>query len=406
MASFFDENNLQKIHRFHVSSKPIHRFVPIHRHGDASQMYLKDVHLQALPPLNVFESYENEKPENAVSENAIINRNKISFKLKPKTYVKDLHLKMTIENSDGAATIAVVPCMLINKIEILDSDGHVMQQFSGEALYLENLLYDDREQVRLEPLTNIDATSFEAKNNIGAGAQATYLLKIPGFFSDNYLHYQTLNSDLEIDFTLQPLGSSNAANTLVKNMEIISRGQTLVSGHNTREIRRLKPGIQRWRTLSVFEHKENIDMAANNTYNIRLNSIKGLSAYLVVLIRDSNKTYANMFDFVEMDRYQLLDKHNNIVGVECDKSVKHLQDQSTPSNLITAKPGIILINFSMGINAAHQGRQVGFYHMTGDESLELKTGAGLASSNYEVRVLAYEYFVACVNKGMLSGFRS
>lgn len=276
----------------------------------------------------------------------------------------------------------------------------------GESLYYEYLHRDQYESERLVNLTNISPTTFEASSSIAAGQQATYLLRLPLFFDQKYVHFRTLDEELEINIKFRTLGCDAPADIRIKKLELCSRGQKLTPQHEQLEIKRKKKISQKYRHLECFEFEKNEDLVANNSYNVKLNSIRGLVSHLVVTITPNPQTYANLFNFEQVTDYQIMDEQNKIVGIRIDQPYKQLVDQNLAGKLIQTKPGIIFIPMATAVAQAKQGMQSGFYQFTGEESIQFTTSSGLASGNYKIKVYAYKYMVSEISNGKLYALRS
>jgi len=181
----------------------------------------------------------------------------------------------------------------------------------------------------------------------------------------------------------------------------------LAPQHLNSEIDRRRNSIYKYRYLEPTRVQQSItNLAPYNTYDIRLTSISGYSAYLLCVVRPSVITFANQNTYQPLLKLELLDKDGNIIGITQDSLGMQIISEQFAGYMLDIKPNIFLLPFCMDVKGALMGQMNGLYKFnTGQEVLRLYTEGTITPGSYQITIYSYDYQTLELNKGMISSYK-
>lgn len=392
--SFFrqvDYNN-RPVVRDHLPEKIL---TEIHQH----QKGWKNSHAMVLPPMNKFGSLIRSKPQSGFNQSTLIsNSGQLDFHLNSAGYIEKLILEMELTITTAAVT--VIPHYLIDRVELLSTEGNIISTIYGDVIYAHKIHKSLEEHNREKSYENLDS-SYDGVS-IAVGTKRLEL-HIPCFIDGCQLKLNTIKSKLITRIYFSNLGVTvgSAANIAVTLCDIIQVGAQLAPEHESKETNLKSRGTFNFRFLNpVRVASQTLTLAASNQYDIRLTSANNMSAYLVFVIRGAPLTTSNINTFQAIDYYELLDQDNTVVGIKMNQELHKMLSKQFAGDILNYK-NIYCIPFCISVESANQGSQTGFYNFTSNEILRFYTSSTLVGGSYRVDIYSFDYNKLSVVDGSL-----
>lgn len=388
------EQNIKNVDKEHL---PKNLIPEIHSHG---ANHYKNSQQLMLPPMNKFGGQIRSKPQSGFNQASLISgQGQLDFHLNSSGFVEKLLLEMEITVANAAVTI--IPHYLIDRIELLSSEGNIISTIYGDVVYTNKIHKTLEEATREREIENLDANYNGVSIPVG---QKRIVLHIPTFLDGTQMKLSVIRSKLIARVYFSSLGvtSGLATNITVSLCDIIQHGQQLSGQLEALENQRKMHGIFNYRFLNpVRVASQTIAMVASNYYDIRLTSANSMSAFLLFLVRPNPITSGNVNTFQAIEYFELLDKDNTIVGLKTSNEYHKVLSKSFAGDIFNFK-NIYVIPFAISITAANSGSQTGFYSFTSNEIVRIYMPANLVAGSYRVDCYSFDYNKLSLNEGSLS----
>lgn len=388
------ETNMRSVDRDHL---PKNLTTEIHGHGSNG---LKNSHQLVLPPLNRFGGQIRSKPQSGFNQATLLSSNgQLDFHLNSAGYIEKIFLELELTVANAAVTI--IPHYLIDRVELLSSEGNIVSTIYGDVIYLNKINKTLEECNRENPVENLNANYDGISIPVGS---KRIIFHIPTFLDASAMKLSVIKSKLIARIYFSSLGVTvgNVANITVSLCDILQHGTQLSAQLEAMENHRKANGLHAFRFLNpVRVSSQTIQMVASNQYDIRLTSANNMSAYLLFVIRAAPITSANINTFIPIDYYELLDKDSIITGIKTSSEYNRLMSKAFDGDILSVRVGIYLIPFTISVSASNNGGQCGFYSFTSNEILRIYTRSDLVTGSYRVDVYSFDYNKLSIKDGSL-----
>ena len=283
-----------------------------------------------------------------------------------------------------------------------------------EAMYAKDLTENITEvKNRFMRLTKNDSL---ANRKTAATAAQSFYITIPSFWTvQPGFFLRALNGPIKLRVVLANLsdvvqvnsGTGTAAST-VNAVSLIASGREFKdqsTALSTLAAYRKVPQIM-FRYMTPVQMSKQSLVAGSATYGINLTSIQGWSSHLFVIVRTSanvSTSYANSPDtFASLASLNIKTTGGSLItgGSELlhDYALNYSSTLYWPGDLTDVMSGIggtpkslYTVSFAQDpMRVVHHGAQLGGYHFSGSEILNLTFSSALGA-NYVVDVIAFQY---------------
>lgn len=369
----------------------------IHSHGSNG---FKASQQLCLPPMNRFGGQIRSKPQSGFNQASLISGSgQLDFHLSSSGYVEKLFLEIELTVANNAVTI--IPQYLIDRVELLSSEGNIISTIYGDCIYVNKIHQTLEEHNRQKDIENLDSSYNGVSVAVG---QKRIIFHIPTFLDGIQMKLNVIKSKLIARIYFSSLGvtAGLATNITVSLCDIIQHGQQLSPALEAMENHRKMTGFHAFRFLNpVRVASQTISMVASNYYDIRLTSANSLSAFLVFLIRPNPITSANVNTFQAIEYYEVLDRDNTIVGLKTSHEYHKLLSKAFAGDILNYK-NIYCIPFAISVEGANQGGQLGFFSFSSNEILRVYMPSTLVAGSFRVDVYSWDYNKLSLNNGNLT----
>lgn len=340
-------------------------------------------------------------PTTAVTPSSFLNRSRTDFRI-PRhsvSYLKNLHLRINITNSTGAAVGLAHAAAWIDKIEVFHA-SNLLFSIDSLQLYLSMSSFLSRNE--WESISSFVASSDAyavTGESIADGASKTFFIPIiSSAFNNANLCLSGLHDDLVVRVHTNPstLILTSGSHPTVNSAELIIRGFSE------------EPAIQQIRQITYNDkvplcipyyhwqyNKETITLAASTSYNTVLQSIKGNVIALFFMIRASALTSSNQFvaSGLGVGSLELEDASGHPMTGAFRMSADDFKFLSCTDldfpNQFYENANVYVIAFSSNpVGDFATGQITGYENFTGTERINFQTPSGFAGGTYEVVVQA------------------
>ena len=370
-------------------------------------------HLHQVSAINIMQSdiFISVQPKTTIPA-SLLNGGRLKFSTSKNqiSRIKNGYIKITVSNTTGASVTLAPTQLWLQRKEIYGDNG-------GNSLYIEedlepwmhNILFAENEWVNLAPMFNSNTAYSRAGVAQADGATRDYYIPLIGFLSSSHLSLAGLANDIEFELTLKPFTLIGLAGTLpnVTNCQLLLRGVYEDPQTSASRAQQYQSPYCVLRYLDNDSHKADLTLTASSQYDIVLSGVRGLVAYLIILVRAKPVTAANQATFVNaIDSFDIVDESSkSIIGSyqrNYDETAKLIYPE-TFDNYFNQGYYFFLVPFAEDpLMAFKTGANTGFQPFDTHNRLRFTTVAGLATGSYEVQVLAKVYNHIEINQGHLT----
>lgn len=386
------EQNFKNTDKEHL---PKNLVPEIHQH-DKNNGYKNSQQL-VLPP--ICKNFIRSKPQSGFNQANLISGNgTLDFFLNSSGFVERIFLEMELTISNAAVTI--IPHYLIDRVELLSSEGNIISTIYGDIVYASKIHKTLEQHNREKEVENLDANYNGVSIPVG---NKRIIVHIPTFLDGTQMKLSAVKSKLIARIYFSNLGvtAGSAANISVSLCDIIQQTQALSGQLESMETHRKLTGMHNFRFLNpVRVASQTIAMTASNYYDIRLSSANSLSAFLLFVIRPSPITGANINSFVQLDFMELLDRDNNVVSLKTSHELHKISSKSFEGDIFNFK-NIYVIPFAISVTGANAGQQTGFFSFSSNELIRVYTRSDLVAGSYRLDCYSFDYNKLSLTDGNL-----
>lgn len=366
-----------------------------------------------LPPLCVLPSYYSVQPRSSVNNQPITNPIIVDFNISTPDYLTSVYARITLTNTTGTA-INLKSYLLFNRLEILDSNNNILTTIY-ENNFIDKFIYLDQLKInRIAPAEAFNPVNF-GSTVIPANSSVTVNISVPGLISQNSLKTSLINSGLYLKFYMHSRAIDVPASCNVTNFTLTVFGARYFSKQSAYDTQQKITEDLKYRYLQpVRALLTTLNLTAGAQYNLQLVSGSGASALLVLKITGAVPTFANALTYYPVANMEFHDRNNQIVGINLlSQEWLTIANKQYPGsildyNVLNANDysNYYLIPFNVSPQLSNSGSVSGLYNLTGFESIVFTMPPTFTSGTYNVEVMSYNYAVAEINKGAITGFVS
>lgn len=388
------ENNPKSADKAHL---PSNLNTEIHAHGAGGW---KNSEQLTLPPMNAFGGLIRSKPQSGFNQASLISsQGQLDYHLSSAGYCEKIALELELSCANA---VTVIPHYLIDRIEILATEGNIMSTIYGDNIYLNKIHKNLEFFNRIKGVENLDS-NYDGTALV-PGTNYRWHLHLPTFIDGTQFKLSAVKERLLVRIWFSNLGvvAGNASDITVGQCDIIQHTQQLSSSLEASEQMRKSNCNLKFRFLNpVRVASQTIAMTASSQFDVRLTSANGLSAYLYFVVRSAPLTASAINTFVQIDAFELLDKDNVIVGLkQTNETQKHVS-LKFEGDIFNHKY-IYALPFAISVEGSNNGAQTGFYAFTSNEILRVYTNSTFVPGNYRIDCYSFDYNTLNLNKGALS----
>lgn len=361
-----------------------------------------------LPPMNSWVSRQKTLPVTGVNDQLLINNARTDYYLTSVGFVDKMHVELTLKNNHGSTAANILPQYAIQKVEILGGASEVViSTIRDDEIYLQRI-HDNYEKVlRNDQAEGLSVTTYNNDTTLAFGASRKYLIELKSFLSSNELNLNSTKEKIILRITWSNKCCDLPNNILYVDSAIITRGTALESNHQSNDLSIRKNGIWKYGFLECAHHDENINLTTNTQYDIKLSAMNGYCAFMCILIRPSNPTFAQLNSYQVIDSLAILDRSGNIVGQQIPSlELNDIVNQSFKGHILSIKPNIYIIPFCKSPDLAIQGHINGYTKFDSQQMLRIQTEGTITPGSFTVSIISYFYATVEINNGNIKSYKN
>ena len=356
-----------------------------------------------LPPVNTYCSYLRNSPQTSIQNSSLFSSGtNTDYILSCPGYTQNYWLNINVTNNAASAS-NILPCYLIDRVEVIDTQGNIANTVYGDAIYLAKIHQSYDLCKRIAGIEGFNLATYGA-TSIAAGATADYWIKLPLAFLDQDFKMNIVENRLTIRIWWSNLGCSNVTNLYCNYADMITSGFIVGARDESLQCQWKCSKQLRWRYLSAYRAcQQTTAMVPGGQYYAKLTSGNGLSAYLIFFIRPQGLTNSNLTSFVPIQSVQFLDRNGTLMGItHYSDELQSIVSQKFVGDIFTINNSIYPIVFCIDTTVARNGGSSGFFQLTGNEQLLITMPSNLVAGNYVISCYSFEYNIAEMKNGRLS----
>ena len=371
----------------------------LHPYSKVGNMMVKSSHVgNDFPPhVNELEGWRRQPSKSALPTGALTQGVNVDFEINSTGgHISTMYIELTLkENNTGAATISPYQCF--ERIEYYVNNGQDLFRivYPDENYFLRMLTKRDfisHRSKRFSEYLNADYTP--QTGNLPQNATTTFLLEFD-LFSGSQPDIRLLKNGLLCRFYFNqsayfcnPAGSTNVS---LSNMNILIRQLNIPMVNYGFPLRH--------KYINYTRNLQSINpMVANTQYDIKLNSLRGYCAYLVIMLR-TNPVYSNYTNYDtflgNIDNIEFHDRNNQLISFQFKQNFNNwIMASNFDTDFLVSYPtgtNVWILPFTMAPSQAEHGISYGGYQLTSDEIVRITTNSSFATNNVEVSIWGAMY---------------
>lgn len=353
------------------------------------------------------------QPRTAVNSAAVLNAGIVEFLLNKSqiSRLEELHLKLDITNSTGAAVTLSPIRAMIQQIEIFGNQGgQLLNTQRYTELYFELQHYNSNDYALRDLVENMTTPYSPLGRSLANTASTQLYLPIWTLIDGGNLHLAGLESDVMVRVTFQPSTFTIQSGThpTVNAVELIAKGYYEKPSVMKAKLEYYKNNrtIIKYLDSQIFTISQ--AFAASSSYKFTLSSVSGLVAYLWIGLRPAARTAANQTDFTVTNgvlNYDILDRSGHSISgsyPRTQREAKYIVYPQRSDNQMSLNTEAIFHPFcSDPTRSFRTGANTGFHAFDGVNQLVLNTSGTFVPGNYELVVSARIYNHAIIEKNSI-----
>jgi hypothetical protein len=365
--------------------------------------------LKFPPFVNELEGWRRQPSKSALPTGTLTQGVNVDFEINSTGgHISTMYVELTLkENNTAAATIS--PYQTFERIEYYVNNGQDLFRivYPDENYFVRMIAGQGRDFVgfrtkRLAEYLNADYTP--QTNNLAQNGTTTYLLEF-NLFEGSQPDIRNLKNGILCRFYFNqsayfcnPAGSTNVS---LSNMNILIRQLNIPQVHYSLPLRH--------NYINYTRNLQSINpMAASTQYDIKLNSLRGCCAFLIIFLR-ANPVYTNYTNentfLGNVANIEFHDRNNQLIAFQFYQNLNnYIMAQHFDTDFINSfptGPNVWILPFSTSPSQAEQGVQHGFYNLSSDEIVRITTNSSFSSANVEVAIWGAMYEHFDIHNGMM-----